>query len=498
MFEGGRLATTDSEVDVERVPTTTHSHSAATHPGDAARADASRHARHGDLRRRDVLALGALSGVSLTLPQLLAGRVAVAAEPAAGSTFGRAKHVIMLYLHGGHPQQETFDPKPEGPSAVRGEFAAISTSVPGVRFSEVLPQTAGIMDRLAIVRSVTHDNSNHVTASLPANTGHKHPPSFPRTDVPPSATDFPPFGAVLDAVRPAQGNLPTWTRVGPLMRRSNGTVLHGQIAGFLGARHESFVVDQSLLEDDVRVQAVRANDDLTTVRLSRRRDLLAEFDAQRALLDQSAGAQDLDAFYQRAFGLLSSEQTRRAFDLAAESAETRDRYGRTEFGQRCLLARRLAEAGMPMINVSYCHTPSGSWDTHGSNFKKMKNSLGPTLDQAFTALVQDLEERGLLDETLVVVNAEFGRTPKINKNAGRDHWPWVYSLALAGGGVRSGTVFGASDASAAYPADQPRDPADVAATIYHLLGIPPETVIYDPLQRPHRLVIGKPIDEILA
>jgi hypothetical protein len=381
---------------------------------------------------------------------------------------------------------------------VRGEFGAIDTSLPGVRFSELLPQSAQLAHRLAIVRSMSHKNANHVTACLPANTGHTHPPGTPETDFPPAETDFPPFGAVLNLVRPAGLDLPTWVRVGPLMRRNNGTVLHGQIPGFLGAKHASFVVDQELLPADVRIEAVEPDRDMTAIRLSSRRDLLTQFDQQRKLVDQSAAARDLNAYYERAFNLLSSSRTRGAFDLAEESLQTRQRYGRTEFGQRCLLARRLAEAGVPMVNVSYCHTPKGSWDTHSQNFKQMKESLAPTLDAAFSALIEDLHERGMLDETLVLVNAEFGRTPAINKNAGRDHWPWVYSLVLAGAGVRSGTVYGASDSSAAYPTEKPHDPKDMAATIYHLLGVDPQTVIHDATGRPHQLVIGRPIEGILA
>ena len=449
------------------------------------------------LSRRDVLRVGGLAGMGLTLPQLLSVRELSAARKS--PTFGRARRVIMLFLHGGHPQQETFDPKPDGPSAVRGEFGATATSVPGVHFSELLPNCAAIMDRLAIVRSMSHENANHVQACLPAQTGHKPPPPFEsKGDFPPSDTDFPPIGAVLDHLRPAQAELPNWVRVGPLMRRSNGTTLHGQVPGLLGKQHSSFVVDQPLLPADVRIKALEPLEGLSGLRLRDRANLRTEFNQLSNQLDQVAEQHDLDGFYQRAANLLSSPKTKAAFDLAREPAAIRERYGNTEFGQRCLLARRLIEAGVPMVNVSYCHTPSGSWDTHGQNFTKMKDQLGPDLDTAFPALVEDLAERGMLDDTLVIVNAEFGRTPKINSNAGRDHWPWVYSLALAGAGIRAGTVYGASDASAAYPASTPRDPADMAATLYHLLGIDPETRIHDFLGRPHSLVIGDPIEEILA
>jgi hypothetical protein len=442
--------------------------------------------------------------MGLALPTLLAQRAGLGAGTKQGSgtagaaTFGRAKQVIVLFLHGGHPQQETFDPKPNGPSAVRGEFGAIGTSIPGVQFSELLPRSAQLAHRLAVVRSMSHGNANHVTASLPANSGHAHPPGTPETDFPPAASDFPPFGAVLDSVRPGARDLPTWVRVGPLMRRNNGTVLHGQLPGFLGPAHASFDVDQELLPADVRIQAVERAAGLTALRMTERRNLLAEFEQTRRLIDHSREARDLGAHYQRAFALLTSDRTRQAFDLAAEPAMLRERYGHTEFGQRCLLARRLAEAGVPMVNVSYCHTPVGSWDTHSQNFKQMKESLAPTFDAAFAALVEDLAERGMLDETLVLVNAEFGRTPVINKSAGRDHWPWVYSLVLAGAGIQAGTVYGASDNSAAYPTDKPHDPRDMAATIYHLLGVDPQTVIHDAANRPYPLVIGRPIEGVLS
>lgn len=448
------------------------------------------------LTRREALRLGGLFGVGLTLPELVAA--SARANESGSRTFGAAKCVIMLYLHGGHPQQETFDPKPHGPSAVRGEFGAIDTSVGGVQFCELFPQSAALMHKLAVVRSMSHGNANHVQAALAAQTGHAHPRNLEALgDFPPSSGDFPPIGAVLDTIRPTAANLPTWVRVGPLMRRANGTVIHGQTPGLLGERHASFVIDQPLLPADVRIDAVAPNSDLTSLRLSARRDLLRQFEGERRRMDESAATRNLDAFYQKAFSLLGSDDTRRAFELNRESPALRARYGKTEFGQRCLLARRLAEAGVPMVNVNYCHTPSGSWDTHGQHFRQMKQSLAPTFDAAFSALVTDLDERGLLDETLVVVNAEFGRTPAINRSAGRDHWPWVYSLALAGAGVRKGTVYGASDNSAAHPTANPHDPADFVATLYHLLGVPAATQIQDATLRPHHVIIGQPIEGVL-
>ncbi|MBY0232585.1 MAG: DUF1501 domain-containing protein [Gemmataceae bacterium] len=434
------------------------------------------------IHRRHLLRIGGLA--ALGLPDLLRARDSGIHR----GTFGRARSVILLYLHGGHAQQETFDPKPDGPSPERGEFGAIATSVPGVRFGELLPRSAALMHKLAVIRSMSHPNANHVQASLAAMTGHSHPPAAEsRGDFPPSQDDFPPFGAVLDSLR-KPGPLPAWVQVGPLMRRFNGTILHGQSPGFLGARHAPLSLDRDR-------RAVRP--EVSVSRLEGRRRLLERIDAQRRLLDQ-AEAQSLDGYQKRAMRLLASSETGKAFDLESEPARVRERYGPTAFGQSCLLARRLAEAGVPVINVHYCHTPAGSWDTHGQHFKLMKESLCPTFDRAFAALVGDLDDRGLLDRTLVLANAEFGRTPKINKAAGRDHWPWAYSLAMAGGGGGRGVVVGATDKVAAHPVSHPHDPKDMAATVYHLLGVPPTTEVRDRADRPHAVVIGKRIDALLA
>jgi hypothetical protein len=447
------------------------------------------------MTRREVLALGGAFGLALTLPDLLRAQARPRSE--VSGSFGQARSVIVLYLHGGHAQQETWDPKPDGPLPARGEFGAIATSVPGVRIGELLPRSAQLMHKLAIIRSLSHGNANHVQASLTALSGHAHPPALEsRGDFPPSPGDFPPFGAVVSQVRPSPG-LPSWVQIGPLMRRGNGTVLHGQLPGFLGVRNSPFAVDQDLLPHDVRIEAVSSNATVPILRLTDRGRLLAQVEQQRRQFDEAADLQTFDAFHRRAFNILSSSATARAFNLAGEPAALRSRYGLTQFGQRCLLARRLAEAGVPIINVHYCHTPTGSWDTHGQHFRDMKNSLCPTFDQAFAALVDDLDQRGLLAQTLVLATAEFGRTPSVNHSAGRDHWPWVYSVAMAGGGTRPGTVVGASDGIAAYPTAQPRDPRDLAATVYHLLGVPADTLVYDQTNRPHSLVVGEKIEGLL-
>jgi uncharacterized protein (DUF1501 family) len=452
-----------------------------------------------DLRRhwnrRDILTAGSALGMVKFLPDIL--RAQQQAPSSRSTTFGRARSLILIYLHGGHAQQETWDPKPTGPEAVRGEFGAISTSVPGTFISELLPRSARLMHKMAVVRSMSHRNANHVQASLPAMTGHVHPPSVQsRGDFPPTPNDFPPIGAVVNSLRPA-GSLPTWVQVGPTMRRNNGTILHGQVPGFLGASNSPLTIDQDLTPNDVRISAVSANEEVPLLRLQARANLLEQVDSQRQHLSQAAEVRSFDDFHQRGVQLLTSPATAAAFDLASEPARVRDGYGRTQFGQCCLLARRLAEAGVPIINVHFCHTPRGSWDTHGNHFRQMRDVLCPTFDQALSALITDLDQRGLLETTLVLPTAEFGRTPTINRNAGRDHWPFVYSIPLAGAGVAPGIIHGASDSRAAYPTENPHDPSDLVATVYHLLGVPPETTLYDQTQRPHHLIIGQKIDAVL-
>src|SRR5437764_1808190 len=451
--------------------------------------------------RREVIRLGALTGAGLLLPDVLRARdharAGLSQPRPTDSTFGRARSVIMIYLHGGPAQQETWDPKPTGPSPERGQFGAIATSVPGVCFSELLPRSARLMHQIAVIRSLTHPNANHVQAALPAMTGRHHPPGTEsRGDFPPSSPDCPALGGVLDRLRPPD-RLPTWVQVGPTMTRFNGTVLHGQSPGFLGSAHGPLVIDQDLTPDQVVVEAVAADRSASAARLGPRRTLLERLDDHRRALDATAAVRTFDAYQHRALDLLTAASVARAFDLAAEPAAVRDAYGRNSVGQSCLLARRLAEAGVPMISVHYCRRPPG-WDTHGRHFTAMKASLGPTLDTAFAALVTDLDRRGLLGSTLVWVNSEFGRTPRINIGAGRDHWPWAYSLVMAGGGVAGGVCVGATDAIAAYPTRDPHDPSDLVATVYHLLGVPAETVVHDQLGRPYPLVNGRTTDALRA
>ena len=286
------------------------------------------------LTRREVLRLGAACGFALTLPDLL--RAQSQASPSRSRTFGRARSVIVLYLHGGHAQQETWDPKPDGPSPERGEFGAIDTSVPGMRFSELLPRSAQLAHKLTIIRSLSHGNANHVQASLNALTGHGHPPQAEaRGDFAPTSSDFPPFGAVLSKLRESNrsSRLPTWVQVGPLMRRNNGTVLHGQLPGFLGPRCSPLSIDQELLPANVRIDAVASDPNVPILRLSDRGRLLEQVEVERRRLDRAAEVETFDAFHRQAFNLPAPGNAR-AFQLAAEPPAVRARYGPSEFGQR--------------------------------------------------------------------------------------------------------------------------------------------------------------------
>lgn len=391
-----------------------------------------------------------------------------------GHGFGAAKHCIVLFLFGGPAHQDTFDLKPDAPKEVRGEFQPIASQVPDVTISEHLPLLAQRTNLFTQIRSVTHADNTHTVAMHYMLTGMRH--LRPTTNPQNAADDFPCFGAVmnyLDAGRraPSGFHLPAGVSLNSPANQvsANNHIFPGFFAGGLGAKFDPLFVSQS--PDQSNFQPFSAIS--TPQRLSDRQALQRAINGTDAARD-AATVRTLDRAYEQAFGLLTSPQTQRAFDLSQEAPALRQKYGSTPFGQGCLLARRLVEADVGLITVNW-QRDDAFWDTHSDNFNLHKNQLLPSFDRGFSALLDDLSDRRLLEETLVVVLSEFGRTPKINASAGRDHWAPCNTVLLAGGSVPGGQVYGASDKIAAYPARNPVSPEDLAATLYHLLGVDTET-----------------------
>jgi len=441
------------------------------------------------INRRELLRFGGIGALGLSAYGV-ADLPAAAAGP---NGFGRAKSILFISLFGGPSHQDIWDMKPEAPAEVRGEFKPIKTNVSGIEITEHLPQLARMADKYALIRSVTHEDNGHGSAMYANFTGWPHP--LPNTNPIPDSADYPAYGAVIGQVRPPVGTVPPFVAVGGAQIVC-GNQIPGQRAGFLGPGCEPFVVEQDPNAADFRVPELSLPRDLPPMRLDRRRSLLASVEQGARLAERGAAANSLDAMQRKAFELLSSSRVRSALSLKDEAAPLRERYGRTTFGQSLILGRRLIEAGVPCVTVNWSR--GGPWDTHGDNFNGLKKSLLPPFDRSFSALLQDLSERGLLDSTLVVCTGEFGRTPKINPQAGRDHWAGVYTVVLAGGGVRGGQAYGASDAQAAYPASDPVGPWDIAATAYHCLGISPRTEVRDRTNRPLPICRGEPILPILG
>jgi hypothetical protein len=445
------------------------------------------------LTRREWLRVGGLGPLGLWLPELLRSRASAGdGQIASASSFGRAKHCVLCFLFGAPAHQDIWDLKPEAPADVRGEFQPIATTAAGVSVGEHVPRIAQQAHRYAIVRSVTHPDNTHTVAMHYMLTGHRH--LRPATNPQREPTDFPTFGAVMRCLRPGESALPSGISLNAPANQvsANNHIFPGFFAGWLGAEHDPLLIAQNPAAADFQPFPL-AGDSIE--RIEARRGLLAAVDRQQRVLAAAAEVSGLRGHYEKAFGLVASPTVRQAFDLAREDDRTRDAYGRSPFGQGTLLARRLIEAGVPLVTVNWARDDA-FWDTHKDNFKLLKESLLPPFDRAFSALLDDLSGRGLLDETLVVCLGEFGRTPKINAAAGRDHWAACNSVVLAGAGIRGGQVFGASDRLAAYPAAAPVTPEDLAATIYHALGITPTTTLHDPLGRPYTLTAGTPLTSL--
>lgn len=394
--------------------------------------------------------------------------------------------------------------KPEAPEGIRGFHKPVKSVADGIWVSERLPRMAKVMDKVTLIRSMTHTMKNHNSAGYYALSGHAPPSDDQRLKDAP--TLFPAYASVVDRLAPLKGELPTSVTHPCIV--SDGSVTPGQRASFLGKEHDPFIVLRDPSAPDFALPELSLPDGVDFDRLTARRGLQQLVDAQTRLLDTSAEARGIEGYYKKALDMLHSEKLRAAFDLGREPARVRDAYGRTTYGQSCLLARRLVEAGVKFVTVNFApsiggqSTTEGGWDTHGFNDTRMFPIIEkfhlPITEQTLPTLLADLDERGLLDETLVVWVGEFGRTPKINKNVSRDHWPQCYTALLAGGGTKRGFVHGASDRNGEYPAEKPVKPDDLAATMYHLLGIRPDTMVQDVAGRQLPVSYGRVVHEVIA
>jgi hypothetical protein len=439
--------------------------------------------------RREFLRAGCLSLCGLGLADLLASTAARGGSRERAFSGGRAKSCILIFMWGGPSQLDTWDPKPDAPGEVRGEFKPIATCVPGIRISEHFPRLAGLADQYAIVRSMTHDDPAHLSSVHHILTG-RHAPKVKSDADPPSRKDSPHLGSVLAYLQPARSGLPPFVTMPWIVSHpaAPGGVAPGQNAGWLGQAYDPFVLSGDPNASMFQIPGLGRPAEQSLPRLEDRRRLLAQLD------DPHVTAAAYSGFRQRAFDLISSPSVQRAFALDREPVVVRDRYGRHIHGQCLLLARRLIEAGARLVQVNWHQDHHNFWDTHGDNFRRLKNQLMPPADQGFSALLEDLAERGLLEETLLVWVGEFGRSPRITRaNAGREHHPWCYSAVLAGGGIRGGQVYGKSDRLAAYPADNPVSPGDLTSTIYHALGVTPSLTLQDRESRLVSLTEGSPI-----
>jgi hypothetical protein len=456
--------------------------------------------RIGGVGRRDFLHLGALGTFGLSLPALLR---AAGSKPRPGqATFGKARRCLLLFLTGGPPQLDTWDLKPQAPERIRGELRPIATNVTGIQVSELFPRLSRHADELCVVRSVTHPDRTHTSAGYTMLTGVPHPqanaPSA--SNIRPGPHDHPHVGALFASARPSRGDVPAFAALPEVIRDAGVNTYPGLDGGLLGSRFSPFRVEADGGRTRFLLPDVFLPRGVTAKHLADRRALLGQLDRGFKRV-AGAGARDLDTWYQKAFDVLRSRAVREALDLERVPQRVRERYGGHLFGQGCLLGRRLLEAGVGLAAV-YWHyegpDDSPVWDTHQNNFAHLRKRLMPPTDTAFSALLSDLRQRGLLEDTLVVCMGEFGRSPLINNKGGRDHWPAVQSVVLAGAGVRGGSVYGASDRDGAYPKEKPVTPADVTATLLHLLGVPADLEIRDRTGRPLRACQGEVIAGALA
>jgi hypothetical protein len=451
------------------------------------------------VNRRSLIRLGAIGLGGLTLPGLLRLQRMAQGAPTA-STPPRARSAIILFLSGGPAHQDMWDLKPEAPEEIRGTFLPIETNVPGIRISEHMPRMARLADKYTIVRSVHHAMPDHPAAAYWMMVGSPiaRPPGNAFFM---SRADRPHIGSAVAKLLGPRGATPPFVML-PEAMAPNGPERAGQHAGFLGAPFDPYRINSDPNLPDYSPGVLSLPADLSLDRLEDRHALLDAVGRDSENFPGTIQTRDMDDDYARAFDLLQSPAAQRAFDISAEPPATRDRYGRHVFGQSVLLARRMVEAGVRLVHVNWVRHDKGKggqgYDTHGNHLDWAKNQLLPPTDAAFSSLIEDLDDRKLLDETLVIMMGEFGRTPRFNDAGGRDHWPRCFSVVMAGGGIRGGQVFGASDRNAAYPAADPVTPEDLTATVFDCLGVDHRTLIYDQQGRPYTLVEGTPLHALLG
>jgi hypothetical protein len=420
-----------------------------------------------------LLTVGAVGGLGLTLADLFRLEQARAEQKNYDFIEAKAKSVIHVYLPGGVAHQETFDPKPYAPIEYRGEFKAIPTNT-GEQFCETLPQLSQLANKIAVIRSMNHNEAAHERGTHNMFTGYRPSP----------ALNFPSLGSVISHEYGPRNNLPPYVCIPNQPNEYAGT-------GFLSSSFAPFSLGADPASGGFKVRDLNLPNGVSDARFARRQSALEAVNDYFVQKDNSDSVGAMNTFYERAYSLVSSQAAREAFNIDAEPASLRDQYGRNTAGQRMLMARRLVAAGVRMVTLTY-----GSWDMHNQLTASMK-SQAPALDQGLAALIKDLDQTGLLESTLVMVSSEFGRTPKINATAGRDHWPKVFSVMLAGGGVKGGIVYGASDATATEPDRDAVDPADLATTMYHQLGIVADKELMAPGNRPVEIVDGGKVIQAL-
>src|SRR5437762_12213203 len=459
--------------------------------------------------RRELLRVGGAGLLGLNLPEFLSWKASAAAKvELKGKAFGAAKSVIMLYLQGGPSHIDIWDPKPNAPSNVRGDFKPIKTKVPGIEVSEVMPMLADQMDKVTLIRSMSYTPVglfNHTAAIYQMMTGYPPDKVSPSGQLePPSPRDFPHMGCHISKMKPPEGPMLPFVEMPRPLQESN-VIGKGGAAGFLGKAYDPYRLYQDP-NKELKIDYLSLRPEVTPERLKDRVTLLKGINGSMKELEKAVSGYALNEYYEKAYDLVLSGKARDASDLSKESDKVRDRYGRTTFGQSALLARRLIEAGTRFVQVNWPSVANGdpettAWDTHAANFRPLKNLHCPKLDRGLSALLEDMDERGMLKDTLVVAVGEFGRSPRLgvstsgNSNSpdGRDHWPYCYSAVVAGAGIARGMQYGESDATASSPKEKPVHPADLLATVYFALGIDPDMEIRNHLNQPRELVKGTPV-----